>query len=97
MDENRIKRIILMEQNLDKAQKAVTDLENAIKSFKDVQPDIDILSAYYYSKEWQEDYDADSRGEIPADLKRGVLSEDGIYNTLCDNDYFLKLIKKTDC
>lgn len=96
MDENRIKRIIIMEQNLDKSQKAITDLENAIKNFNAVQSDICNLAEYYHSKEWQEDYDADCRGEIPANLKRGVLSEDGIYNTLCDNDYLLNLIKKTD-
>ncbi|MBQ2991766.1 MAG: DUF4298 domain-containing protein, partial [Clostridia bacterium] len=30
------------------------------------------------------DYAADERGEWPADLKRGVLSQDGLYNLLTE-------------
>jgi len=41
-----------------------------------------ILSAYYTSGEWREDYEADERGELPPDLKRGVLSQDALYNLL---------------
>ena len=33
---------------------------------------------------WQKDYEADEAGEIPADLPRGVLYEDGLYNLLED-------------
>ena len=49
------------------------------------QPDADnmaALSTYYSSGEWLEDYEADERGEFPHDLKRGVLSQDGLYNLL---------------
>ena len=49
------------------------------------KPDADniaALSAYYTSGEWLEDYEADERGEFPHDLKRGVLSQDGLYNLL---------------
>jgi hypothetical protein len=28
------------------------------------------------------DYQADEKGELPSDLKRGVLSEDGLWNLL---------------
>ena len=31
---------------------------------------------------WLEDYAADERGELPAELKRGVLSQDGLYELL---------------
>ena len=31
---------------------------------------------------WKDDFEADERGEFPADMKRGVLSEDGIYDLL---------------
>ena len=34
------------------------------------------------SGEWQSDFEADERGEIPKDYPRGVLSEDGLYNAL---------------
>ena len=32
------------------------------------------MDAHYIFSEWREDYEADERGEIPPDLKRGVLS-----------------------
>ncbi len=40
------------------------------------------LEAYYTSGEWQEDYEADERGGLPPDLKRGVLSQDALYDLL---------------
>ena len=40
------------------------------------------LDAYYTSGLWLEDYEADERGELPPDLKRGVLSQDGLYDLL---------------
>ncbi len=40
------------------------------------------LTAYYASGEWLEDYEADERGELPPDLKRGVLSQDVLYYLL---------------
>ena len=50
-----------------------------------VSPDeekLRLLEAYYSSGEWREDYEADERGEFPPDLKRGVLSQDALYNLL---------------
>lgn len=41
-----------------------------------------LLDAYYTSGEWREDYEADERGELPPDMKRGVLSQDALYNLL---------------
>ena len=41
-----------------------------------------LLNAYYSSGEWREDYEADERGELPPDLKRGVLSQDALYDLL---------------
>ena len=41
-----------------------------------------ILEAYYTSGEWRDDYEADERGEIPPDMKRGVLSQDALYDLL---------------
>ncbi|MBP5744200.1 MAG: DUF4298 domain-containing protein [Oscillospiraceae bacterium] len=40
------------------------------------------LESYYGSTEWKQDFTADEEGRLPKDLKRGVLSEDGIYNVL---------------
>lgn len=41
-----------------------------------------LLDAYYTSGQWREDYEADERGELPPDLKRGVLSQDTLYDLL---------------
>ena len=41
-----------------------------------------LLDTYYTSGEWREDYEADERGELPPDLKRGVLSQDALYDLL---------------
>ncbi|MBQ9211330.1 MAG: DUF1653 domain-containing protein [Clostridia bacterium] len=41
-----------------------------------------LLNGYYVSGEWREDYEADERGELPPDLKRGVLSQDALYDLL---------------
>ena len=46
--------------------------------------DIKALDAYYSSEEWKQDFADDEAGRLPADLKRGVLSEDGIWNLLSD-------------
>ena len=43
---------------------------------------IDALESYYTSPEWKQDFADDEAGLLPGDLKRGVLSEDGIYNLL---------------
>ena len=42
------------------------------------------LTEYYDGGQWLRDYQADEAGLLPHDLKRGVLSEDGVYNLLCD-------------
>ncbi len=40
------------------------------------------LTEYYENGQWLADYEADEAGLLPGDLKRGVLSEDGVYNLL---------------
>ncbi|MBQ4046943.1 MAG: DUF4298 domain-containing protein [Clostridia bacterium] len=73
--DEQIARIAHMEQILNKA-------EEAIKTLFELHPQIEELSAYYGSKDWFADYDADRAGLLPKDLKRGVLSEDAVYDLL---------------
>lgn len=40
------------------------------------------LREYYENGQWLRDYEADERGELPATLKRGVLSQDGLWDLL---------------
>ena len=44
--------------------------------------DLRKLKEYYENGQWLEDYERDERGEFPPDLKRGVLSQDGLYDLL---------------
>jgi hypothetical protein len=77
-----------MESVFDEVQNALAegvDREDAL-----LQEKIEILIQYYESEQWKNDYSADERGELPADLKRGVLSEDGVYNLLNDIDSLKK-------
>ena len=39
------------------------------------------LLDYYEGGQWLLDYQADERGELPPELKRGVLSQDGVWET----------------
>ena len=41
-----------------------------------------LLEDYYASGEWLEDYEADERGEFPPDMKRGILSQDALFDLI---------------
>ena len=80
----QIERIRQMELRMERAAKAVMELSAALDNYAAVQDDIAALEQYYGSEEWKQDFAADEAGLLPADLKRGVLSEDGIWNLLSD-------------
>ena len=79
---DQIERITYMEQMLDEATEAVSSLSEALEKYSAVQDKLQELIAYYSSEQWRQDFDDDSAGKIPKDLKRGVLSEDAVYNLL---------------
>ena len=78
-------RINDMEQLMERASSAVINFSAALDKFVEAQQVIAALSDYYGSDEWKQDFADDEAGLLPADLKRGVLSEDGIWNLLADN------------
>ena len=73
-----------MERHLNAASAAVKRLEAALDKWEAVQEAIADLDKYYGSDVWRQDLADDEAGLLPADLKRGVLSEDGIWNLLAD-------------
>ena len=79
-----LQRISQMEQLFDRASEAVTELSAALDKYHAAQEAIATLSAYYGSNEWKQDHTDDEEGRLPNDLKRGVLSEDGIWNLLSE-------------
>ncbi len=90
------KKISQMEEILDTANQKMYALEKSIADFKEYQSKIQELEAYYTSPQWKEDFAMDEAGKLPTDLKRGVLSEDGIYNVLERNKVLLELFDGFD-
>ena len=88
----RIERITKMEALFDKSEEVIKRLETALEDFAKTESDIAELEAYY-DKNWRKDFEADEAGKLPKDLKRGVLSEDGLWNLM--EDY--KRLKETIC
>ena len=78
----QIERIKWMEQRFNNALAAIKD--GAVDSLKAIKEDVAELSKYYRSELWKQDFAADEAGNLPPNLKRGVLSEDGIWNLLSD-------------
>ena len=56
----------------------ITRIRQMEEAYDRVREDLATLAQYQESKLWQEDYEADERGELPKDLKRGVLSQDAL-------------------
>ena len=80
----QIERIRKMEQLFDLAKEAMEEPMMSLETYEKAQEAIAVLSEYYGSKEWKQDYADDEAGLLPKDLKRGVLSEDGLWNLLSD-------------
>jgi hypothetical protein len=80
----QIDRIRQMELRLERTAATVMELSAALDKYEAVQEDIKILGDYHGNDEWKHDFAADEAGLLPASLKRGVLSEDGVWNLLCD-------------
>lgn len=73
-----------MEEKLNRCRAAVDALQTALDAFQTVQADLADLEGYYGSRAWFSHLEADERGELPADLPRGVLSQDALYDLLTD-------------
>ncbi len=87
------KRISEMEEIFDEVAAAQDSLERAVDNYKSLQDKVRKLEDYYSCDQWKEDFAMDERGEIPADIKRGVLSEDGIYDLLERNSEIMRMIE----
>ena len=80
--ENVPQHIFVMESILEKATQKMASMEKKIEEYAAFQSEIRKLEAYYTSQQWKDDYAMDEAGTFPDKLKRGVLSQDGIWNLL---------------
>ena len=85
----QIERINLMESYLNEAAITLKNFESALNDYQAAQYKIHELAKYYHSDEWRKDFDDDNNGMLPDGLKRGVLSEDAVYDVLSDNNSLL--------
>ena len=79
-----IERIQKMEVYFDTLSSVARNNPQILKEDVNLQKMLYELTSYYESGQWLKDFEADERGELPKDLKRGVLSEDGVYNLLSE-------------
>lgn len=81
-DDSLLARVREMEERYDRLTRVLAGLEDALAAYRRVRPDLEALREYMDSGQWKTDFERDEAGEIPAGLKRGVLSEDGLYDLL---------------
>ena len=85
MSKVQTERIRKMESYLDEAAEAIAELKEALARYERIQNKYYKLEEYYGSKKWMDDFEADEEGKLPAHLKRGVLSEDAVYDLITEH------------
>lgn len=93
----RTERISRMELLFDESKEVIDRFGRALEDFAEIQTKIAELDAYYTSPHWRADFEADEAGRLPANLKRGVLSEDGLYELLDENNRLLEQLQGRMC
>ena len=77
-----VDRVRRMENLFDRVSESVRQKPEIPEIDEDLQDAVRTLSEYMDSGAWMSDYRLDEEGLLPPDLKRGVLSEDGLYDLL---------------
>lgn len=83
-----------MEERYDAVSRALAGLDEAVSEFKEFKSELAILREYMDSGQWKADFEADEAGKIPAEVRRGVLSEDGLYDLLDGADKILAFARE---
>ena len=89
-------RIAAMEARLNRLLQWQADFARLLDALPQMREDEEILAEYLESADWRADFEADERGELPEDLLRGVLSEDGIYDALETQRELLEALRNND-
>ena len=85
-----LQRIKDFEYKFNEVSRVMAALDMALDEYADIKSYIGDLKEYMESGQWKADFEADERGEIPSDIERGVLSEDGLYDLLDEVDRILR-------
>lgn len=84
---DKSEHIIEMEKILDEFTLRFEKLNEDLEFFDNHIDDYSKLVDYYYSDQWNKDFEDDNKGLIDPKLKRGVLSEDAIFDLIGDCYY----------
>ena len=76
-------RISRMEALFDRLSLALRNTPERIETDAELRAAAGALADYQASGDWLRDYELDEQGMLPAALKRGVLSQDALYELLC--------------
>lgn len=79
-----ISRIIKMEKLFDDLKFSFEKSKEEFYKNKNLQRKLKVLTNYYENGKWLKDYQLDEENLLPKTLKRGILSQDGIYNFLSE-------------
>ena len=82
---SRTERVRKMEQLLDESSEAVSQLGLALEKYEAALGGMKELFEYYSGGEWLDDLRADDAGLFPHGLKRGVLSEDAVFDLMAED------------
>ena len=74
-------------------QKAEGENPDTLRENAELREMLRLLRRYYEGGQWLRDYELDEQGLLPRDLKRGVLSQDGVYDFL---ERMEKIVPKED-
>lgn len=77
-----IQRVIKMERLFNQVLRLKSKHPRTLAEQRAMRQSLAVLASYYSSREWKEDFAADEAGLFPRSLKRGILSEDGLWNLL---------------
>ena len=79
-----ISRITKMEKLFDDLKFSFEKSKEEFYKNKNLQRKLKVLTNYYENGKWLKDYQLDEENLLPKNLKRGILSQDGIYDFLCE-------------
>ena len=94
MNQERIDRNEKMESYLDEASKVIGELSDALSKYERIRDDYYKLQEYYDSELWMQDFEADEKGLLPKGLKRGVLSEDTVFDLITEHEHLLGMLEE---
>jgi len=77
-----VARITRMEQIFDELRAAASKDAEAIHADPNLSDKLKTLTEYYEGGQWLSDYELDEMGVLPSGVKRGILSQDGIFDLL---------------